>query len=401
MLKPPNTSRSPRRASHMASSSSSSLCRLLIPRPTTRRFSAGGGEGGGMAVAAAAPVKREVKPEAEAGEGDDLGVVAPPPRPMEGLGEAGPAPFVAKTYEMVADAATDAVVSWGPGGSGDSFVVWDPHALAAGVLPRFFKHANFSSFVRQLNTYGFRKVTPDRWEFANGAFLAGQKHLLKNIKRRRVSKPLMDSQLRNKTSVVFGQPEAPGEVVSLKRDRAALRAEVIMLKQQYNACKSQLIAMEEMVCNIERRQQQTISFFAKVLTNPVFVQQVLLNYVNKNGLRGAAKRQRLMENEEQHAGSPLNKGMEAASVMEADVSPGSTGCGTVGKVETTPMCNSQNIENMCDDVWEELDALPETGMEQEDKAGIGSFDVEEFVGRPCGWVDDCPYLVEPMQFVEH
>jgi heat shock transcription factor len=80
-------------------------------------------------------------------------VVPPPPRPMEGLGEAGPAPFVAKTYEMVADAATDAVVSWGPGGSGASFVVWDPHALAAGVLPRFFKHANFSSFVRQLNTY--------------------------------------------------------------------------------------------------------------------------------------------------------------------------------------------------------------------------------------------------------
>uniref|UniRef100_A0A0D9YAQ5 HSF-type DNA-binding domain-containing protein n=1 Tax=Oryza glumipatula TaxID=40148 RepID=A0A0D9YAQ5_9ORYZ len=381
----------------MASSSSSSLCRLLIPRPTTRRFSAGGGEGG----MAAAAVKREVKPEAGEGwGGGDLGVVVPP-RPMEGLGEAGPAPFVAKTYEMVADAATDAVVSWGPGGSGASFVVWDPHALAAAVLPRFFKHANFSSFVRQLNTYGFRKVTPDRWEFANEAFLAGQKHLLKNIKRRRVSKPLMDSQLRNKTSVVFGQPEAPGEVVSLKRDRAALRAEVIMLKQQYNACKSQLIAMEEMVRNIERRQQQTISLFAKVLTNPVFVQQVLLNYVNKNGLRGAAKRQRLMENEEQHADSPLNKGMEAASVMEADVSPGSTGCGTVGKVETTPMCNSQNIENMCDDVWEELDALPETGMEQEDKAGIDSFDVEEFVGRPCGWVDDCPYLVEPMQFVEH
>uniref|UniRef100_J3L185 HSF-type DNA-binding domain-containing protein n=2 Tax=Oryza brachyantha TaxID=4533 RepID=J3L185_ORYBR len=321
---------------------------------------------------------------------------------MEGLGEAGPAPFVAKTYEMVADAGTDAVVSWswGPDGKGSSFVVWDPHALAAGVLPRFFKHANFSSFVRQLNTYGFRKVNPDRWEFANEAFLAGQKHLLRNIKRRRVSKPLVDSHLRNKTSVVFGQPEALGEVGSLKRDRAALRAEVIMLKQQYNNCKSQLIAMEEMVQNIERRQQQTINFFARVLTNPVFVQQVLLNYVKKNGLRGSAKRQRLMENEEHHADLPLNKGTEAASAMSADVSAGSTGCGTVGNDEVTPKFSVQNIDNMCDDVWEELDALPETGMEQEDKAGI-CFDVEEFVGRPCGWVDDCPYLVEPMQFVEH
>jgi hypothetical protein len=92
----------------------------------------------------AAVVKREVKAE-------KMEEALAWPRPMEGLGEAGPAPFVAKTYEMVADAATDAVVSWAERGS--SFVVWDPRALAAGVLPRFFKHANFASFVRQLNTY--------------------------------------------------------------------------------------------------------------------------------------------------------------------------------------------------------------------------------------------------------
>ncbi|KAF0916258.1 hypothetical protein E2562_005876 [Oryza meyeriana var. granulata] len=383
--------------SHMASSSSS-LCRLLIPRPSR---CSGDGEllGAPAGGEGMAPVKQEVKPEAEAGVEAGWGSAAVP-RPMEGLGEAGPAPFVAKTYEMVEDSTTDAVVSWGPDDRGSSFVVWDPHALAAGVLPRFFKHANFSSFVRQLNTYGFRKANPDRWEFANEAFLAGQKHLLKNIKRRRVSKPLMDSQIRNKTTVVFGQPEALGEVESLKRDRAALRAEVIMLKQQYNNCKSQLTAMEQMVLNIERKQQQTISFFARVLTNPVFVQQVLLNYVKKNSLGGTAKRRRLMENEEQEADLPLNKGMEAASAMAAEVSAGSTGCGTVGKDETAPRCNAQNIDNMCDDVWEELDALPEAGIDREDKAVI-PFDVEEFVGRPCGWVDDCPYLVEPMQFVEH
>ena len=95
----------------------------------------------------AAVVKREVKPEEEEEEAAWAW-----PRPMKGLGEPGPAPFVAKTYEMVADAATDAVVSWADD-RGRSFVVWDPHALAAAVLPRFFKHANFASFVRQLNTY--------------------------------------------------------------------------------------------------------------------------------------------------------------------------------------------------------------------------------------------------------
>lgn len=77
--------------------------------------------------------------------------VAQPPRPMEGLHDMGPPPFLTKTFEMVDDLSTDHIVSWSRGGH--SFVVWDPHAFCTSVLPRYFKHNNFSSFVRQLNTY--------------------------------------------------------------------------------------------------------------------------------------------------------------------------------------------------------------------------------------------------------
>lgn len=77
--------------------------------------------------------------------------VTAPPLPMEGLHDVGPPPFLSKTYEMVEDSSTDAVISWSR--ARNSFIVWDSHKFSTTLLPKHFKHSNFSSFIRQLNTY--------------------------------------------------------------------------------------------------------------------------------------------------------------------------------------------------------------------------------------------------------
>lgn len=65
-----------------------------------------------------------------------------------------PAPFLCKTYDLLQERDDDGnkkIVSWNA--QGDGFVVWSPAEFSELMLPKYFKHNNFSSFIRQLNTY--------------------------------------------------------------------------------------------------------------------------------------------------------------------------------------------------------------------------------------------------------
>ncbi|CAI9783122.1 unnamed protein product [Fraxinus pennsylvanica] len=212
----------------------------------------------------AIPIGETAAPSTVGGAGDLFGE----PRPMESLHGTPIPPFLSKTFDLVDDPSLDSIISWGA--KGDSFVVWDPVEFARIILPRNFKHNNFSSFVRQLNTYGFRKIDTDKWEFANEGFIRGQRHLLKTIQRRRTPQSLQIGSSSGSASEA-GKTALQGELERLRKEKSSMMQAVVEMQHQQRNTFQHMEVVNEKLQEAEKRQKQMVSFLAKMLQNPAFV----------------------------------------------------------------------------------------------------------------------------------
>ena len=99
-------------------------------------------------------------------------------------------------------------------------------------------------------------MDPDKWEFASQWFLRDQKHLLKNITRRRHSR---NSHIQVK-----------------REDDGELALEISKLKQEQIALETEVESMNKRIEATEKRPQQMMSFLYKIMENPEILQRILL-----------------------------------------------------------------------------------------------------------------------------
>ena len=67
--------------------------------------------------------------------------------------------FLLKLNEILNNKSYSQIINWT--NDGESIIIKDHNELTKKVLPKYFKHHNYASFVRQLNMYNFHKVRND------------------------------------------------------------------------------------------------------------------------------------------------------------------------------------------------------------------------------------------------
>jgi heat shock transcription factor len=183
--------------------------------------------------------------------------------------------FVTKLWTMVNDPSNQDLIGWYEDGL--SFVVSDREMFVQKILPKFFKHSNFASFVRQLNMYGWHKVqdvssgslhSDNRWQFTNPNFQRGKPELLDQIAR---NKPADDSEQQEGGLNGLNMKMLLNELNSLKSNQLKISQELSRVRQDNELLWQELFTSREKNTLQNDKIEKILQFLASVYGNRVQV----------------------------------------------------------------------------------------------------------------------------------
>ncbi|XP_017473926.1 PREDICTED: heat shock factor protein isoform X2 [Rhagoletis zephyria] len=186
----------------------------------------------------------------------------PTKKPMHTFSEtgAGVPAFLAKLWRLVDDPDTNHLICWSK--DGRSFIIQNQAQFARELLPLNYKHNNMASFIRQLNMYGFHKITSidngglkfdrDEMEFSHPCFKRNCPFLLEHIKRKIANTKSLDDKSGLK-------PEA---VTKVLQDVKAMRGRQDSLDSRFSVMKQENEALWREIASLRQKhakQQQIVN----------------------------------------------------------------------------------------------------------------------------------------------
>ncbi|XP_030092212.1 heat shock factor protein 2 isoform X5 [Serinus canaria] len=175
----------------------------------------------------------------------------PPQQPSPPFASPGVPAFLSKLWALLGETPSNQLITWSQ--NGKSFLVLDEQRFAKEILPKYFKHNNMASFVRQLNMYGFRKVVhvdsgivklerDGPVEFRHAYFRQGREDLLEHIKRKVSSSRPEEYKIRQEDlskiicsaqKLQINQTTIESQLSLLKRENESLWREVSELRAKH------------------------------------------------------------------------------------------------------------------------------------------------------------------------
>lgn len=250
--------------------------------------------------------------------------------------------FLAKLWRLVEDAETNDLISWST--DGRSFIIQNQAQFAKELLPLNYKHNNMASFIRQLNMYGFHKITSidngglrfdrDEMEFTHPCFQKDHPYLLEHIKRKIATskqQQLQAQQAADDKSAL--KLEAVSRVLSEVKN---MRGRQDSLDSRFQAMKQENEALWREVAILRQKHHKQQQIVNKLIQFLVTIVQPSRGGLGSMGNGNNKRRFQLM----------INDAPQQAKLKKSDYSDGGATIEELGEaLEEVAYANQQELLN--------------------------------------------------------
>jgi heat shock transcription factor len=180
--------------------------------------------------------------------------------------------FVMKVWSMVNDPKNHDYIRWNS--DGETFQVYHREEFMKEIIPKYFKHNNFASFVRQLNMYGWHKVQDinsgtlkddknheEIWQFKNPNFIQGREDLLDKIVRNKTIQEEDNTSTSNTLQLILN------EIEKIKMNQIAVNEDLKRIRQDNKTIWHENYLRRERQKQQSQTLDQILKFLATVYGN--------------------------------------------------------------------------------------------------------------------------------------
>lgn len=174
--------------------------------------------------------------------------------------------FLSKLFDILNDSSYNEIIHWNS--EGTSIIISEPKKLCDVVLPNYYTHSNYSTFIRQLNIYGFRKIKNKVEEFKNEKFCKNiTKDDIKQIMRKSKKMKLLLKYNDAKEKNILSDSSGNDIIYSLLNRNEESFQNYFKLRQQFEELKFYNKSLKEQLCRVKSDFNGQSIILSKIINN--------------------------------------------------------------------------------------------------------------------------------------